>query len=38
MQAMGIDVFATTHAQGLPLDTLVDPDDEENWYSLVLIE
>jgi predicted metal-binding protein len=38
MQAMGIDVFATAHAQGLPLDTLVGPGDEENWYSLVLIE
>lgn len=38
MQAMGIDVFATVHALGLPLKTLICPDDEENWYSLVLLE
>ncbi|MBI4833737.1 MAG: DUF2284 domain-containing protein [Planctomycetes bacterium] len=37
MQAVGIDVFATAHKQGLPLKTLKSKSDEVNWYSLVLI-
>ena len=40
MQAMGIDVFATVRAVGLPIETLKDPDQRqrENWYSLVFFE
>ena len=38
MQALGIDVYATVRKLGLPLETLKDPDESQNWYSLVLIE
>jgi hypothetical protein len=38
MQALGIDVYATARRQGLPLSTLKDESEEQNWYSLVLIE
>jgi hypothetical protein len=36
---VGIDVFKTVRALGLPLTTLSDPNTEEqNWYSAVFIE
>jgi predicted metal-binding protein len=38
MQAMGIDVFATVGGQGLPIETLADESQKENWYSLVMLE
>jgi predicted metal-binding protein len=38
MQGVGIDVFATARRQGLPIKTLKDLNDTQNWYSLVLIE
>jgi Predicted metal-binding protein len=38
MQAMGIDVYATARKQGLPIETLADESQEQNWYSLVMIE
>ena len=37
MQALGIDVFATARKQGLPIDTLKSREDQQNWYSLVLV-
>ena len=37
--SVGIDVFATVHGLGLPLNTLFDPEkDEQNWYSAVFVE
>ncbi len=37
--SVGIDVFKTVRALGLPLTTLSDPNTEEqNWYSAVFIE
>ncbi len=36
--SVGIDVFATAHNLGLPLGPLLDPDQEQNWYSAVFIE
>ena len=37
--SVGIDVFATVHDLGLPLQTLFDPEKEEqNWYSAVFVE
>ncbi len=38
MQAMGIDVFATVRRHGLPIRTLSGEGQEQNWYSLVMIE
>lgn len=38
MQGVGIDVFATARGQGLPIKTLRDASETQNWYSLVLIE
>jgi len=38
MQAVGIDVFSTARKQGLTLKTLKAKDDQQNWYSLVLID
>jgi predicted metal-binding protein len=37
--SVGIDVFKTVRAFGLPIETLSDPSKEEqNWYSAVFIE
>lgn len=37
--SVGIDVFATVRALGLPIETLFDPETEEqNWYSAVFID
>ncbi len=38
MQGVGIDVFKTVHAFGLPLETLKDQNQPQNWYSAVFIE
>ena len=38
MQAVGIDVFSTVRKQGLTLKTLKNKDEQQNWYSLVLID
>ena len=38
MQALGIDVYATARRQGLPLSTLKDESEDQNWYSLVLVD
>jgi len=36
--SVGIDVFRTVRKFGLPIDTLKDKSDEQNWYSAVFIE
>ena len=36
--SVGIDVFTTVHRFGLPLDTLKNQNDQQNWYSAVFIE
>ena len=36
--SVGIDVFKTVHALGLPLKVLKKPNDPQNWYSAVFIE
>lgn len=36
--SVGIDVFKTVRKFNLPIDTLKNHDDEENWYSAVFIE
>ena len=38
LQGLGIDVFATVRKQGLPIKTLKNDKEPQNWYSLVLIE
>lgn len=38
LQSVGIDVFKTVHQFDLPLKTLRDQDEEQNWYSAVFIE
>lgn len=38
LQSVGIDVFKTVRRLGLPLKTLKDQDQEQNWYSAVFIE
>ncbi|MDQ7780659.1 MAG: DUF2284 domain-containing protein [Planctomycetota bacterium] len=38
MQGLGIDVFATARKQRLPIATLKDREQPQNWYSLVLID
>lgn len=35
--SVGIDVFKTVSKFGLPLHTLKDPEEEQNWYSAVFI-
>ena len=34
-QAAGIDVFSTVKKLGLPIKTLREPDEEQNWYAAV---
>ena len=36
--SVGIDVFKTVRALGLPLEVLRDKSDPQNWYSAVFIE
>lgn len=36
--SVGIDVFKTVKEFGLPLETLKNLDDTQNWYSAVFIE
>jgi predicted metal-binding protein len=36
--SVGIDVFATVHRFGLPLETLKSAEDLQNWYSAVFVE
>lgn len=36
--SVGIDVFKTVKQLGLPLYTLKDKNEEQNWYSAVFIE
>ncbi len=36
--SVGIDVFKTVHKFGLPLKTLKEEGEEQNWYSAVFIE
>ncbi|NLN47068.1 MAG: DUF2284 domain-containing protein [Clostridiaceae bacterium] len=36
--SVGIDVFSTVRAFGLPIRTLTSPEDPQNWYSAVFIE
>ncbi len=36
--SVGIDVFKTAHKFGLPLETLKDESQTQNWYSAVFIE
>ncbi|MHC4174297.1 MAG: DUF2284 domain-containing protein [Planctomycetota bacterium] len=38
LQSVGIDVFKTVHRFSLPLKTLLNEDEEHNWYSAVFIE
>jgi len=36
--SVGIDVFATAHAFGLPIETLESEDEPQNWYAAVWVE
>ena len=36
--SVGIDVFATVRKFDLPIETLTDRDEEQNWYSAVFVE
>lgn len=36
--SVGIDVFATVHRLGLPLETLASEDEPQDWYSAVWVE
>ncbi len=36
--SVGIDVFKTVRKFGLPIDTLKDPSEQQNWYSAVFVE
>jgi predicted metal-binding protein len=38
MEACGIDVYATAHANGYPIEVLRDRDAQGNYYGLVLID
>lgn len=38
MEAAGIDVFATAHAAGFPIEVVRDENDKQNYYALVLVE
>ena len=38
MEACGIDVFATVHKQGLPLEVARSRTDPQHYYGLVLVE
>lgn len=36
--SIGTNVFKTVHAFGLPLKTLGDPHEEQNWHSAAFVE
>ena len=36
--SVGIDVFATAHNMGLPIQTLASEDEPQNWYAAVWVE
>ncbi|MEA4884822.1 MAG: DUF2284 domain-containing protein [Clostridia bacterium] len=36
--SVGIDVFKTVRKFGLPIETLKDENQEQNWYSAVFVE
>lgn len=36
--SVGIDVFATAHGFGLPIETLASDDEPQNWYAAVWVE
>ena len=36
--SVGIDVFATARNFGLPIETLADETQEQNWYAAVFVE
>ncbi|MDD4797563.1 MAG: DUF2284 domain-containing protein [Eubacteriales bacterium] len=36
--SVGIDVFATVRALGLPIETLSRSDQQQNWYAAVFVE
>jgi predicted metal-binding protein len=36
--SVGIDVFATVRAFGLPIETLASEDEPQNWYAAVWVE
>ena len=38
MEACGIDVYATAHANGFPIEVVKDYTCEENYYGLILID
>ena len=38
MEACGIDVYATAHNNGYPIEVLTDKSCEGNYFGLVLIE
>jgi predicted metal-binding protein len=38
MESCGIDVYATAHGHGLPIEVVRDHKDERDLYALVLIE
>ncbi len=38
MEGCGIDVFATAHAAGMPIEVVRDEDDEYHFYALVLVD
>jgi hypothetical protein len=35
---VGIDVFATVRRFGLPIETLANKEQEQNWYAAVFME
>lgn len=35
--SVGIDVFETVHRLGLPLEPLLRPEQEQNWYAAVFV-
>lgn len=35
--SVGIDVYKTVHKFGLPIETLKDEDEQQNWYSAVFV-
>lgn len=36
--SVGVDVFKTARSFGLPIDTLADESEQQNWYSAVFVE
>jgi len=38
MEACGIDVYATAHANGLPLEVVTSRSEQPNYYGLLLLQ